>query len=40
MVVLADGSALYAAGASAGNPTSTPGCPNPIATAVRWVPGG
>jgi hypothetical protein len=40
MALLADGSVLYAGGASADNFVDTPGCPTAVADAVRWVPGG
>jgi hypothetical protein len=40
MVVLADGSVLYAAGANAANPNDAPSCPSSVATAVRYLPGG
>jgi Kelch motif len=40
MALLADGSVLYAGGASADDFVDTPGCPTAVADAVRWVPGG
>jgi hypothetical protein len=38
LVVLADGSVIYAGGSSAGNPTATPSCPSQAETSYRYVP--
>jgi hypothetical protein len=40
LAVLGDGSVLFVAGATAANPTSTPGCPSARSDAVRYLPGG